>query len=120
MVDANQEIELVFSEGLYPYCCGFGYNDELILYGNIYRSQEVDNYTDCYIWICSAKSSAEFTRAKKVKLNYQRIYNIPRELKMISISQEDNKIYLLSNNSIYQWNINNDDVKRSISVNEVI
>lgn len=50
------------------------------------------------IWIFS-------TQTKNKKWICKRIYKIPEYFKLINISKYDDKLYLYSNNSIYEWDL---------------
>ncbi|GBB89682.1 hypothetical protein RclHR1_16470001 [Rhizophagus clarus] len=66
--------------------CTFNLKGELIL------------YCDPYIYIYP-------TKTKRNKWKYKRMYEIPLYFMPISISPKD-KLYLYSNNSIYEWDLN--------------
>ncbi|PKK75979.1 hypothetical protein RhiirC2_816053 [Rhizophagus irregularis] len=45
------------------------------------------------------------TQTKNNKWWCKRMYNIPKDFKLISVPNYDNNIYLFSNNFIYEWNL---------------
>jgi hypothetical protein len=45
------------------------------------------------------------TQTKNNKWWCKRMYNIPKDFKLISVPNNDNNIYLFSNNFIYEWNL---------------
>jgi hypothetical protein len=86
----NHEINLEFEDDYYRYCT-FNLKGEFILY-TIKRLTKRD-----IIWIYS-------TQTKNNKWKCKKFYEIPRDVKLISISKYD-KLFLYSNNSIYECNI---------------
>src|SRR3954451_18146950 len=118
MDNLNEQIELYFNRGLYPYYCTFNLKNEFILCGKVYDKDEIsknninmnDKNIDRYIWTYS-------TQTVNNKWMCKGIYKIPRGFELISITKDD-KLYLLSNNSIYQWNILTGNTIRSLFVNE--
>jgi len=87
MNDNNQKIELYFGMWIDSDYCTFNLKDEFILYD---KSQDV-------IWIYS-------TQTKNNKWTCKKIYEIPEGIELISISKYD-KLYLSSNDYIYEWDI---------------
>ena len=81
----NQEISLEFNN----YCdyCTFNLKGEFILHDSRHK----------IVWIYS-------TQTKNNKWKCKRLYEIPGDAKLISISKYD-KLFVYSNNSIYEWNI---------------
>jgi hypothetical protein len=67
--------------------CSFNLKGELILL-------DKRNYINIYS-----------TQIKNNKWKCKRMYKIPRGFKLISMSKYDDKLYLLLNNSIYEWNL---------------
>lgn len=92
----DKEIEsnlCVYSDTYYD--CIFNLESEFIFYN------EIINRHDIYqkiIWIYS-------TQTGNNKWTCKGIYKIPDDFELISISKYDSKVYLLSNNNIYEWNI---------------
>jgi hypothetical protein len=73
------------------------------LKGEFIFCNDVKNRQGIYhkiIWVYS-------TQTKNNKWICKRIYKIPKEFELISISKYD-KLYLFSNNNIYEWNILNE------------
>jgi hypothetical protein len=88
MMMNNHQIELDCDIGEYNSYCTFNLKGEFILYSRnddnlifVYSTQTINNK-----WKC------------------KRIYKIPKDFDLISISKYD-KIYLFSNNSIFEWNL---------------
>ncbi|POG58780.1 hypothetical protein GLOIN_2v1727824, partial [Rhizophagus irregularis DAOM 181602=DAOM 197198] len=77
----------------YHYYCTFNLKGEFILYGNDSLVSERK-----IIWIYS-------TQTKNNKWECKRFYEIPKDYELIGISKYD-KVYLFSNDYIYEWNIN--------------
>jgi hypothetical protein len=93
MNNINQKIELYFCKYLTSYYCVFNLKGEFILYSDINHSAG-DNKI---IWIYS-------TQSKNNKWICKRIYMIPNDVDLLSISKYD-KLYLISNDYIYELNI---------------
>jgi hypothetical protein len=101
MKKKNQIIELYFKSEV-PHYCTFNLEGEFILYGE-------PKFSNCnkIIWIYS-------TQTKSNKWNCKRIYEIPeyiellyempKKIELISITKY-NKVYLSSNDNIYEWDI---------------
>jgi hypothetical protein len=85
------------------YNCTFNLKGECILYGTVGDHK--------IIWIYS-------TQTKNNKWECKRFYRMPKDYDLISISKYD-KVYLSSNVSFYEWNIN---TEKSVKIfnNEVI
>ncbi|EXX70974.1 hypothetical protein RirG_082680 [Rhizophagus irregularis DAOM 197198w] len=78
----------------------FNLKGEFILYNKI--NSDITAYKKHkIIWIYS-------TQTKNNKWMCKRIYEIPKDFELIGISKND-KLYLFSNNSIYEWNILNEE-----------
>jgi hypothetical protein len=92
MKNNNQKIELYFKINHIDYCT-FNLEGEFILYSLMWRG---DNYKNI-IWIYS-------TQTKSNKWNCKRFYEIPQNIELISITKY-NKVYLSSNDNIYEWDI---------------
>jgi len=92
----NQEFYLYFSIlNLRLDYCTFNLKGEFILYSEVkgkstFGSQKI-------IWIYS-------TQTKNNKWECKRFYRIPEDYELINISKYD-KVYLCSNDYIYEWNI---------------
>ena len=111
MNNVNRPIELYFNRGLYPYDCTFNLKNDFILCGNVYDKNGMKNINknnDHYIWTYSTQTEIWMCKG---------IYKIPRDFELISISKYD-KLYLLSNNYLYEWNILTENTIRGILVNE--
>src|SRR5436190_24257271 len=100
----DQKIELCFNRGFYPYCCTFNSNIEIILYSDIYRNRIIKKL-DHYIWIYYTKNNLmNSTPTDNNEWMYKRIYKIPGDYDLNElISENYDKLYLLSNHSIYEW-----------------
>ncbi|PKY47712.1 hypothetical protein RhiirA4_544150, partial [Rhizophagus irregularis] len=72
--------------------CTFNLKGEFILFSGVYTDEHQ------IIWIYS-------TQTKNNKWKCKRIYRIPKDYELISISKYDN-VYLVSSDYIYEWNIN--------------
>jgi hypothetical protein len=86
----NQKIELYFKFVLSHYCT-FNLEGEFILYGEESVGGKI------MIWIYS-------TQTKSNKWNCKRLYEIPKDIELISITKY-NKVYLSLNDNIYEWDI---------------
>ena len=84
----NQEIKLEFDNHYRCHDCTFNLKGEFILYNLIDKK---------IIWIYS-------TQTKNNKWKCKKFYEIPKDVELISISKYD-KLFLYSNNYIYEWNI---------------
>ena len=96
MDNKNQEINLEFVCYDY-YCCTFNLKGEFILYSRI-----INDYFHKFVWIYS-------TQTKNNKWNCKKMYKISdyksnKTFEVICISKYD-KVYLLSNDYIYEWDI---------------
>lgn len=103
----NQEIELnlnvTFHTGLW--CYNFNSKDEFIIYGNWKHNKKNKYYKEHkIIWIYS-------THTKNEKWICKRLYEIPENFGLISILED--KLYLLSNNCIYEWDLS---TKKNIKI----
>ncbi|PKY24807.1 hypothetical protein RhiirB3_413385, partial [Rhizophagus irregularis] len=92
--DKYEKITLSFDKNAVAKYCTFNLKGELILYSL------VDSYFGEHkiIWIYS-------TQTKNNKWECKKFYRIPEDYELISISKYD-KVYLFSNDYIYEWNIN--------------
>ena len=86
MNNKDIKIELSFNE-VYARYCTFNLKGEFILY-------DLDGTIRIYS-----------TQTKNNKWECKRFYRIPEDYELISISKYD-KVYLVSNDYIYEWNIN--------------
>src|SRR6266498_1933754 len=75
------------------YDCTFNLKGEFILYSVVSGSFDVQKI----IWIYS-------TQTKNNKWECKRFYRIPEDYELINMSKYD-KVYLCSNDYIYEWNI---------------
>ncbi|CAB4423671.1 unnamed protein product [Rhizophagus irregularis] len=75
-------------------------NDNQVIELNLDNS-DFEDFHHKIIWIYS-------TQTKNNKWMCKRIYEIPKDFELIGISKND-KLYLFSNNSIYEWNILNEE-----------
>ncbi|EXX64204.1 hypothetical protein RirG_145060 [Rhizophagus irregularis DAOM 197198w] len=88
----NHKIKIDCDIGEYYSYCTFNLKSELILYsGN-------DDYNLVLVYS---------TQTKNNEWKCQRIHKMPKDFDLISISKYD-KIYLFSNNSIFEWNLINE------------
>ncbi|PKY29472.1 hypothetical protein RhiirB3_391843 [Rhizophagus irregularis] len=85
----HQNIELDCHLGYDYYYFTFNLKGELILYGDCCEKKIIYFYS---------------TQNKNNKWKCKKIYEIPKDFKLISISK-CNKLYLFSNNSIYEWDL---------------
>ncbi|UZO06889.1 uncharacterized protein OCT59_027194 [Rhizophagus irregularis] len=90
----------------YLYYCTFNLKGEFILYGEVYAVS--GKHKIIYIYS---------TQTKNNKWEYKRFYEIPEDYELISISKYD-KVYLFSNNHIYEWNINTERVVKIFGNNK--
>ncbi|PKC02123.1 hypothetical protein RhiirA5_425705, partial [Rhizophagus irregularis] len=94
MVNKDKKIALdLYGYGSY---CTFNLKGEFILYDEFYNQDTSGLHK--IIWIY-------FTQTKNNKWECKRFYRIPEDYELISISIYD-KVYLFSNDYIYEWNIN--------------
>ena len=91
----NHEINLEFEDDYYRYCT-FNLKGEFISCHTIIHSSNFDIKHEI-IWKYS-------TQTKNNKWKCKKLYEIPEDVELISISKYD-KVFLYSNNSIYEWNI---------------
>ena len=121
MNDTNQKIELYFSNGLDFNYCTFNLRNQFILYGHVYKHvyKHGIEKLDGYIWIYNTKDTENVLATKNEKLIWkcENIYEIPKKFELVSISKDD-KLYLLSDNSIYEWHIVSGRIVGSIFANE--
>ncbi|PKY49577.1 hypothetical protein RhiirA4_545380 [Rhizophagus irregularis] len=93
--DKKIALDLNKNKNYIKHCyCTFNLDGELILYslvGSYFGEHKI-------IWIYS-------TQTKNNKWECKRFYRIPEDYELISISKYD-KVYLFSNDYIYEWNIN--------------
>ncbi|PKC02120.1 hypothetical protein RhiirA5_425702, partial [Rhizophagus irregularis] len=88
------------------YCyCTFNLNGEFILYSEFYFNNTFGKHK--IIWIYS-------TQTKNNKWECKKFYRIPEDYELISISKYDN-VYLVSNDYIYEWNIN---TEKSVKISD--
>jgi hypothetical protein len=83
-------------------CCTFNLEDDFILYN--------DHYNIIYIYS---------TQTKNNKWRCKRMYRLPKGFNLISMSKYD-KLYLFSNNSIYEWNLITEKSIKVFAINEEI
>jgi hypothetical protein len=82
--------------------CIFNLKDEFILYNGFSN----------IVYIYS-------TQTKNNKWKCKRMYEIPEGFNLINISKYD-KLYLFSNNSIYEWNLITEKSTKVFAINEEI
>src|SRR3954470_3332699 len=97
-----------------PHNCTFNLKGEFILYSevdeiddaNVRRNRKLnfDSSANKIIWIYS-------TQTENNKWKCTRIYKIPEDFDLISISKYD-KLYLSSNNYFYEWDILTENSRR--------
>ncbi|EXX71950.1 hypothetical protein RirG_073900 [Rhizophagus irregularis DAOM 197198w] len=102
MNNKDKKIALSFNKYGANYCT-FNLKGEFILYSSVYPGNCFDIQE--IIWIYS-------TQTKNNKWECKRFYRIPKDYELISISKYD-KVYLVSNDYIYEWNIN---TERSVKI----
>jgi hypothetical protein len=113
----NIEIDPLSEDFRLRYCT-FNLNDKFALYGHDYKNindkntyEYGNNNPDRYIKIYSTKS-------KKNKWNHERTYKISNKFCLISIDDEQKKLYLLSNNYIYEYNLTENMIRSIIYIHE--
>jgi hypothetical protein len=99
----NRQIKLDFDIYSYEYCT-FTLDGNLILYCNYDENAAIIIYS---------------TQTKNNKWKCKRMYEIPKDYSMLSISKYD-KLYLFSNNSIYEWNLITEKSIKILSIDEKI
>ncbi|PKY17651.1 hypothetical protein RhiirB3_468091 [Rhizophagus irregularis] len=114
----DQQIKLDCEFGDYYNYCTFNLKNELILYNNFNRDYVMRKIILIYS-----------TRTKNNKWKCKKLCEIPEDIEFISISKYD-KLYLFSNNSIYEWDLfteksikifgNDEEMKYSYYYNTVI
>src|SRR5688572_5184203 len=104
MNNKDKKIKLYFERWVCPRYCIFNLKGEFILYSSV-RSRKI-------IWIYS-------TQTKNNKWKCKKIYKIPEDFELISISKYD-KIYLYSSYCIYEWDINTEKSIRIFENKKVI
>src|SRR5688572_6976798 len=80
-----------------PFDCIFNLNGEFILYSEVDDQLNFDSTDNKILWVYS-------TQTENNKWKCKRIYKIPEDFELISISKYD-KLNLFSNNYFYEWNI---------------
>src|SRR4051794_33976798 len=113
MQDTNKEIEVYFNRDFYSNYCAFNLDNKFILYGNIY--EDGIEKPDGYIWIYNTKNESA-KQSKKCIWECEKIHEIPQKYELVSISKDD-KMYLLSDNSIYERNTVSGSMVGNIFVN---
>ncbi|PKY50524.1 hypothetical protein RhiirA4_406594 [Rhizophagus irregularis] len=89
----------IFYSGSIKYYCTFNLKGEFISYSDVSKASDDRIFEEHkIIWIYS-------TQTKNNKWECKRFYRIPEDYELISISKYD-KVYLYSNDYIYEWNIN--------------
>ncbi len=91
MNSPDQKINLYFQNGIQQFHCNFNTKGEFILYGMTENSEIIFVYSTLTNnkWMC------------------KKIYQLPKEVELISISKHD-KIWLRLNNSLCEWNFPTD------------
>ena len=112
MRDTNKKIDVYFNRGLYSNYCTFNLSNQFILHGSIYSYNDYDDYCNYCIWIYS-------TQTKNMIWTYEKENQISKDFKLIGISKDKDKFYLLSNNSIYEWNVHTGRFIGGIFLNEM-
>jgi hypothetical protein len=107
-IHLDQEIEFDLITGSFNESCHtFNQKGEYILYCKWDAYNVLNHRSHKIIWIYS-------TKTKNKKWLCKRNYKIPEYFELINMSKyEDNKFYLLSNNSIYEWDV---DTKQDIKI----
>ncbi|GBC29532.2 hypothetical protein GLOIN_2v1874127 [Rhizophagus irregularis DAOM 181602=DAOM 197198] len=94
----NQKIKLKFTRLCKNYhYCTFNLKDEFIFCSDVIIAADGDFLRQKIIWIYS-------TQTKNNKWECKKIYKLPRNFELISISKYD-QVYLFSKSYIYLWNI---------------
>ncbi|EXX71390.1 hypothetical protein RirG_078940 [Rhizophagus irregularis DAOM 197198w] len=103
VIDMNNDknIALSFGKGVKVKYCIFNSKNEFVLYSSVHTNSKYHSI----IWIYS-------TQTKNDKWECKRFYRIPEGYGLISISKYD-KVYLNSNDYIYEWDIN---IERSVKI----
>ncbi|PKK66375.1 hypothetical protein RhiirC2_784855, partial [Rhizophagus irregularis] len=106
MNNKDKKIALSFDINVDPIYCTFNLKGEFILYSSVktrFKYRKI-------IWIYS-------TQTKNNKWECKRFYKIPKDYYLISISKYD-KVYLFSNDYIYEWNINTEEIVKIFDNNK--
>jgi hypothetical protein len=93
--------------------------NRFILYGNIYRNQKPEKLGG-YIWVYSTQTKIKPIPKKKPTGTWtcEIIQEVPKDFELIDISRRD-KLYLLADNSIYEWNFLNGEMSGSVFINDI-
>ncbi|PKY18722.1 hypothetical protein RhiirB3_492244 [Rhizophagus irregularis] len=110
-INNNQKIKLSLNIELLscPYHT-FNLKDEFLLYDNWNTYDRYYHKKYKIIWIYS-------TQAKNYKWICKRIYKIPEYFELINMSKYD-KLYLISNNSIYEWDLDAEKGTKIFYIND--
>ena len=101
-MNTSREIKLYFEfDWMDVQLCNFNMNGELILFCEIVsHARENDINLVCVYSIETTYNNLKQTKTTKC----QKIYMIPKEAKLISITKY-NKIWLFLNNILYEWDL---------------
>jgi hypothetical protein len=97
MNNKDIRIALYFNRKVNSNYCTFNLKNEFILYSKGYVHYTFGDHK--IIWIYS-------TQTKNNKWICKRFYEIPKDFELISVSAKYDKVYLSSNDYIYEWDIN--------------
>ena len=95
----NIELDLFTHSNYLPHYCTFNLKGKFILYGKVTNTTELhfDSSDKKIIWVYS-------TKTKISKWTCEKIYKVPEEFELISISKHD-QLYLFSNGNFYMWDM---------------
>jgi hypothetical protein len=96
MNNNTQEIKLYYDENIYQNHCTFNVKGEFIICNEVKNQKILRIYS---------------TQTKNNKWKCKQTYKIPQDYKLINISIYD-KLYLLLNNCIYEWDIVSEKIGR--------
>ena len=111
------ELDLLYPHSDYqyrPHYCTFNFRGEFILYTklnntDVQRNRKIhfDSSDNKIVWIYS-------TKTKNDKWTCKKIYKVPENFELISVSKHDeqDKFYLFSNGYFYVWNMDTEKSTR--------
>ena len=111
--DHKIELDLLYDYQYRPHYCTFNFRGEFILYTKLNNTD--DSSDKKIVWIHS-------TDTKNGKWTCKKIYKIPENFELISVSKHDeqDKFYLFSNGYFYVWNMDTEKSTRIFINKEVI
>ena len=103
--DHKIELDLLYphSEQYRPHYCTFNFRGEFILYTKLNNTD--DSSDKKIVWIYPTETNNDKWTCKK-------IYKVPENFELISVSKHDNQLYLFSNNYFYVWNMDTEKSTR--------